>query len=646
MLIHLTSALKFPISSPHELVTHVHMKTWFLWLLVPFAAWLGYRGGGADPHPVESPATAPSSQTASTSEWLWPEASKIAESDFDSLLRQVIEFYDEANTDRSYFTLRLLCARLAEIDPAAALDWLATQDPHLTWTPNTLILTEWALRDSDAAWRRIPEGSDGDMLRQMVTRALLHEDREIFMQWFRRVRRPMPTEPDPVWILLAGRHGAELEEIARDHLSQAENPSQTSRYAPMFQLLAMHRATIDPVAALEWASGLDSSVRHRALQGALEVWGKTDPVAAWERAITQDGSRSAASLLLTKLAKQDPAAALGLVTDLDRSQQVHRSGGVDAMLATLGPAVRSGEMDPIEAFRLLDSAKGDASFIPLNVLPNMWFGVPPDRLATAAHEILAESPSRNRALALGGIASAWMISDPNAALAFISEIEDPELRHRTYGGMFYRRGVSLAGPRQIEILRQIPAADRAGAYTSWITRHGAGLTAGRARSLERKIQPERIASVIEDLPASAEFRRAAGVHAMIWSESDPAGALAWARDLPDAEARRAAYAGAIDGWAFYDPFTAAAWLADEPPGPERDAAAVPLVRRVAPSDPEGAWEWAAFVQDPALQSEARLEVLKEWSTQAPAEALAALQEYTATLPPAAAAEFIQRHASE
>src|SRR5436189_94062 len=76
--------------------------------------------------------------------------------------------------------------------------------------------TGCAMLDSEAAWKAIAEGKEGDNERSEVIHALLSEDPETFMGWFRRMPRSMMPDGNPAWLLLAERHEKELLEIATE----------------------------------------------------------------------------------------------------------------------------------------------------------------------------------------------------------------------------------------------------------------------------------------------------------------------------------------------------------------------------------------------------------------------------------------------
>lgn len=616
------------------------MRYRFLWLLLPIAAWTGYQSASPAAAPVPSEKEVAPAQDGK----ILAAAAKLEKATPTELANKLDQILALSDPDEREMQLRLLFARWAEVDPAGGLAELGAKnaDPAL----RCRLLAEWALLDSDAAWKAIAAGPEGDDERVNVTAMLLTEDREIFMKWFRQVRRPMPDD-NPAWLLVAERHGKELEEIA---MALATGPE--ARDCPkLFALLAKAKADKDPAAAFEWAFNLDPAIRKLAITAALEAWSKTDPMTVWKLITSSDplfkdrsilnSSGSLGGKILKRLAQQDPEAAMKLICEARGSSAVFDHGGIDAMREALGPALASGKMKGVDAFRLINSAKGAASNLGLNVFRNLWREMPADLLEQTARDVLAEPHELQHSTALGGIANSWMQKDPAAALAFVSSISDPGLKAQVYAACFMGANVSSVGHRQqIDLLEKIPATDRAAAYSAYMGRQGDPVPGKKPwGSPNEEAPPERIAPLLSDLPPSEDLNRAARITAMKWGQNAPSAALDWAQGLEDPAARRAAYSGAFDGWAYQDPYAAGTWLAARPASPERDAAALSLVDHLALSDADAAWQWAAAVGDPAMRLKARAATLREWAERDPAEAQTAYRQIAAGLSRSDAAQL-------
>lgn len=626
------------------------MKRWIPWLLVPLAAWAGFlrdRPVAADQNPRGTRIAAESTSAAAAAEF-----GSMTVRDLETRLEEELgKPLDQGKLSR----LRLICARWAELDPAGGLAWIESRKPDMANLLRGWLLAEWALLDSGAAWAALPAGPEGDQDRALVTRELLHEDKEIFMQWFRRVRQPVP-DISPVWLAIVERYPEEFERIALDILARpsAQGNDSREKASPFYAVLARLRAEKDPSAALEWALALDPMVRSAAAVEALKQWAKSDPIGAWKklvsmdedqlREVSHDGTGTPlGARMLRKIAEEDPGTAMKLILEAEGHGSFFNSGGIDAMTGALASALNRGTMTGVDAYRLLTSVKSkDSHNLGLNVLMQMWSGLPEDRLAEAAKGILAEPAAHLHSTALSGIVGVWMAGNFEAANSFVAGIPDANLRRQILGECLANAYGGNTDPRtQASILRAVAPEDRAGAFNAFLDSYGWSYSdpEGEGMSGFSEHRPEFIAPLFADLPPSADLNRAIRVTAKKWGELDPASAIGWAEQLTDQESKRTAWSSAIEGWAHHDPFAAAECLAEIPAGPIRDASILPLVRKLGESDPAGAWEWAGAVGDPVLQTQARATAFKNWEKQAPDEARVACQAYLATLQPAAAAEF-------
>jgi hypothetical protein len=617
------------------------MKPGYLWLLLPLAAWCGYQTA---PHTAGTAAGADTARaTAPRDPAILAWSARFEKATTADLERELLELLADQGSPDWTDPLKLLCARWAELDPASALAFFeANKVPTVA---RFHLLTEWALLDSDAAWAAIPPGKEGDSERATITRMLLNEDQETFMWWFRQVRQPIP-DADPAWLLVAERHLGEFEEIADSLMSDlAATGGRSNQFASLYALVGRVRAMKDPEAACHWARGLDPLVKDAALRSALYQWSERDPLAVWKQLASTDTADSTArtvgKLVLTRLAKENPEQAIGLIREA--GMRADRFEAIEAIRSSFPQLVADGKLSPVDAYRLIASAKAQYSVLGLNTLPSLWRGLGPDRLAEAARSIAAEPPDDRLGDALGGIANEWLKRDPVGALAFISEISDPKLKAETYSGIFrVSHGTHVAPQHQAELLAMIPEADRAGAFSSYVLRYGereAGESFGGGSYAGPRLQADLLAPLFEKLPASDELTRSLKIISLDWGEQDPAAALAWAADLEDPGQRQTVYASAIEGWAYHDPYAVADWLADRKDTPERDAAALPLVRNLAKTDAEAAWGWSEAIGNPALRLEARIATLKVWALRDPDAAQAAYRGISSRLPAAEAAKL-------
>ncbi|HVV00547.1 MAG TPA: hypothetical protein VHH88_04240, partial [Verrucomicrobiae bacterium] len=73
-----------------------------------------------------------------------------------------------------------------------------------------------------------------------------------------------------------------------------------------------------------------------------------------------------------------------------------------------------------------------------------------------------------------------------------------------------------------------------------------------------------------------------------WAEEDPAGALAYARNIANKSEREYEMLGVVRSWARNDPSAVAAWVEQSPSGPFRSQAVEAALRILATSNPEAA----------------------------------------------------------
>jgi len=615
----------------------------FLWLLVPVAAGLGYWSSpSTTSHTSKAPPPAQPEETEVTRR-----VHQLEHATSPELAKLLEQYLAMAPGNERDLALRLLCARWAEVDPAGALDTLAAAK-----APNGLryiLLTEWALLDSDAAWAAFPDTPAGDNERAHVAGMLLHEDADVFMEWFRKTRSPVP-DGDPAWLRVAERYGKELGEIAAA-MSKSE-PNHPSLQG-LLVVLARAHVDKDPEGSLKWASELPDNLRKPAMRAALEEWSLKDPVGVWKR-ISNDKSgelsKAAGDIsstysvrgeILKRLIKDNPGDAMKLVLESGREDGQAYSVAIQPFTEGVGSALASGQMKGIDAYRLIASAKGASSIIGLNAFSKLWGGMSAGDLAQTLRDVLAEPGDQNKGTAVGGIAGSWMEKDPEAAMAFLSQIEDPVMKAEAYaGGLNERNGSHIDPQQQAEFFSRVPEEDRAMVFATEMSHYG-DQKAGDDPNLSAapEFHPDLLAPLFADLEPSKALTQSASILALRWGEQDPKSALAWATGLKDPATRNAAYASAMDGWAFHDPYAAGTWLAGQAKGPERDAATLPLIEHLSRSDASMAWEWAESIGNSSLRMDARVSALREWASVDPTSAQAAYQRIAPKLSAADAAKL-------
>lgn len=119
-----------------------------------------------------------------------------------------------------------------------------------------------------------------------------------------------------------------------------------------------------------------------------------------------------------------------------------------------------------------------------------------------------------------------------------------------------------------------------------------------------------------------------------WSRTDPAGAMAWAKSLPE-DSRGGAYTGLVGGMMAEDPLAATRTAKELPPGEDRERLMGNIAETWGNRDPQAALAWAATLEGEE-KTEANKKALNGWANKDPKAAAAHL----ATLPAAEGDKYL------
>jgi hypothetical protein len=290
-------------------------------------------------------------------------------------------------------------------------------------------------------------------------------------------------------------------------------------------------------------------------------------------------------------------------------------------------------MTPEQAFKAVSNLKDDSGSIRLNMLLNMWHGLPAEQLAATAEWLKGTEASRLRSIAMAGILGQWNRTDSAGAMAFAAQLNDPAMQleayrqiasHSSYGSS------ETLGERLAAVFERIPPEHRADILYGQMQARYSGGEIEEGYSFDGA----RFAAALVDLPASESKDRALSSVAGIWGTADPLAALEWSRQQTDADVREKSAGAAVEAWARQDAWGASEWIKEQPPGVERDMAAHHLARVLRTDEPQSAWAWAADIQDPATRLEAQAAVLRKWRDSSAADARTAVDAVKDSLPPA------------
>lgn len=170
-------------------------------------------------------------------------AARLAATDAAGLPAMAEEALAVADQPKSQKWMRLLAARWAEVDPAGGVAFFADQQKGKPsheanpW-PQIWILTEWALRDVEAAWAHVAAQSGKDESGVVINLGaeLLRENPRVFWDWFLKAREPLPRQwgdPNPAWLELARQHGKTLEAMAAEMAAALRTKTATLTHPSM-----------------------------------------------------------------------------------------------------------------------------------------------------------------------------------------------------------------------------------------------------------------------------------------------------------------------------------------------------------------------------------------------------------------------------
>ena len=576
-------------------------------------------------------------------------AARLAATDAAGLPAMAEEALAVADQPKSQKWMRLLAARWAEVDPAGGVAFFADQQKGKPsheanpW-PQIWILTEWALRDVEAAWAHVAaqNGKDESGVVINLGAELLRENPRVFWDWFLKAREPLPRQwgdPNPAWLELARQHGKTLEAMAAEMAAAPKDQDShfnSPKYVGLYALLAAVKAESDPGAALDWAKSVPEDVRNQCLRTILPLLAKSDPEAARKalddmkskqvgaRSFIGSGREQVMDQIVGEIGKTDPAAALQWAVKAGGEGHDHISPIANLMRSALA----EGRLTPQEAFALIQEQKSEGDGIRINVLRKMWNGLPAGAFASAAEWLRDIESADAKSWALAGLVPAWAKSDPEAAMRFAHELDDAGVRRSIFGEMLSsstRQGAAASLPDALAI---IPESDRAEVIKEHLRMHFSD------RMLDDgypALDPAIFANSLLDTPVGKARDEATKAALGRWGALDPVAAVEWAGQQPAGDLRTASLMGAVEGWAEYDAWSVSQWLAEQPRGPDRDAATHQLARSLRTQEPDSAWTWAADIADPATRLEARAAVLRSWrdlDAVAAGEAVATLPQLT------------------
>lgn len=363
-------------------------------------------------------------------------------------------------------------------------------------------------------------------LQSTLVHRWLSQDPDAALEW--ALARPgSDRQSDPL-----GQVAAEIAKHSPQEMFDLVETLEPPRRNRVVEGVLFAWGRIDPVAALDAAMSMENAAHLPEMVGVsiVDSWAGNDPQAAFEWVRAQAPSSARSSMLVATLAnlgESDPARALSLAEELDGNA---RSRSIESVLRTWG--VR----DPLAAAAWLDASGNKTSAAVVAVVHNFAEEDP-----VGAFEWLQDQPVAAQQHGFPIVVRQIAATSPESALRLIARIRDPNAKQ-------------AAGYQLI---------------SSWVETDPQEAVRAIARMDETVGQP------------------LYGYAFQMWSSFDPESATAFLDRIPSSQ-RDGAIQGMVQQAAFRDP-DLAEQLFDRLKGDEsRRAAAALLFRALHEIDPERA----------------------------------------------------------
>ena len=502
---------------------------------------------------------------------------------------------------------QLLIYRWAEVDPSGAMAYFIQEQSR---GELATLFDAWARIDLDAAAAAasgqgdpaLPAGLRPVAIDQLLAWSSRHDaDGFLMLADLFGNRNPSHWQTAMTTLAAAGR----ADELDLSKMGKAGR-------AGAIRGLAEAKIAEGHGAALAWLEGLEGDDATTAFAAVVQGIGKDDPQRAGELL----RSRPVANLfeiafpIVRQLRSSNPSDALSWIQEFSADQpqaklrrellrtMVREADGrvfglYDQLIAAEGPAVFRKDFRIDDLFWQSNGLDYESAIEWAKTLPEGIYGRP--------HII----PS---------MAFSWYKHDPDGALDFIAEIEDPGMRARMHSSV---------------IATMVSTSYDHGAAWDFVTqlepqRHGRDL----ARVLEHWSQryPAEAVARLDTLREPEWRARAISRIANNYGTLAPDDAARWAGTLADADEKALAFASIARTWANNDSLRASEWIAGLDPGPGRDAAVESLVETVAPHEADSALIWAGTIRDPEMRLRAASAAIEAWAELDPAAARVAVAE--------------------
>ncbi len=464
----------------------------------------------------------------------------------------------------NYYTQKLIYLRAVELNAAAFVRWLESQDSEAKWVSVSWAYKLWAQIDGKSAHAACPDAKTRKLIIGEIAKTDSELADEMQMNEAPENRDPKELERKRIENMTVAELASALDKTVESRV----NKEQRSRLS---QLLSSW-AKKDPNGAWEWLRNqTDLPDRNRLSLMVVGTIAETNPDAAQARLELlpiNAGRFKSEGRILTKLAARDiEGAVASIATETNSARRAYLFSRIAKVLATTDPE------------RLLQLVS--AHQIPLhgeNVgkwsmdLPGIGWGTSSgDGLSkwvnSSAKALAIEHPAKALAQValIGGdyepIASQWAQTAPREAAEWLT---------------------SVPGDSEFAISSLFRV------LSTWATNDPQAAVAFLS---EKNLEPAYAQNVGE-----------------AWAKADPEAAMSWMQNWPgdvDSAMRRAS-----TDWVRRDPEAASAWIGEMAPGNRRDNAVVGMIEAFVTgfpprTDTEFLDEWVETIDTPELRDKWR-----------------------------------------
>jgi hypothetical protein len=514
--------------------------------------------------------------------------------------------------------MQALGARWAEENPAGAAAFALKDGNEFGW--NSLlygVIDKWASIDQQAAmtWVGTQPGARRIELIRSLIDSVARRNPESALQ----ILKSQPGAPQLSWLnQQIFEQWSQRDPAGAAKSAEALEPGMSREQA--LQAVAASWAAQDPEAAIKWTESFSDKVsQNKLLRMVAQQWAVNEPkkVIEWAGKLTEPDMRlGILSTAIGQLAQSDAAAAQAHLQTLPTGQE--RDNLVTQVAYTVS---RQDTKAALSMLELLPAGPSRTSAT-VNMAVQMA-----STDAKAAGELFLTLPVAQTSGQVGRIAQTMAAGNMEMAREWVDQIPDARMRSqatRSIAGVL-AQGNPRAGVEWM--MEKEPGGDISRLLQGWVANASDEVLAWAKDLPEGEAKRAAQSAVVQKMigtdvgKARDLFAKELSPEAQVstasslasqWANRDLSSARTWAESLPAGGARENALAGLAGSWANQDAAAAARWMERFSPGDERDRVVTRFAGAVAQRDPEGALAWATSISDPDLRGAQMEQLAGRW----------------------------------